>query len=77
MSQNSNKKLGYCAVLDAECFNVKDPNSSIDFPTVDNVKDWRNCLLCLLIECINELRVITGEVELIEEEENEHNSEES
>jgi hypothetical protein len=42
-----------CETMDCFCWNCKD---DIDFPLVEFVKDWRNCLLCLLTELLQEIR---------------------
>lgn len=51
--QPPSKKKTYpeCHPMNAQCSNILGDHD-IDFPTTDSVKQWRNCLLCLLTELV-------------------------
>ena len=46
------EKYPFCTVQNCQCANCK---SDHDYPTVNSVKDWRDCLLCLLSELLCKL----------------------
>jgi len=55
------EKLHHCTVMQAtDCYNALKGH---DIPYVEGVKDWRDCLLCLLSEILNELEWLREDLE--------------
>jgi len=49
-TSKTKKKLSHCNAMNADCDNIV--GKDIDFPTTYNVRQWRDCLLCLLTELV-------------------------
>ena len=52
------KKYPFCTIQNCECDNSKNDH---DYPTVQSVNDWRDCLLCLLSEILANQKTTRGE----------------
>jgi len=52
MKKERERKYPFCTMQNCQCSNCI---SDHDYPTVDSVKDWRDCLLCLLSEMLLKL----------------------